>query len=68
MTKGAQPGMVRGWIMLSDGGVLSLALRDQPLGCCFRLLKTQSNDWRLLLFAVLVPLGLLASYGQGWTA
>jgi hypothetical protein len=68
MTKGAQPGMVRGWIMLSDGGALSPALRDQPLGCCFRLLKTQSNDWRFPLFAVLVPLGLLASYGHGWTA
>jgi hypothetical protein len=60
--------MVRGWIMLSDGDVLSLALRDQPLGCCFRLLKTQSNDWRFPLFAALVPLGLLARYGHGWTA
>jgi hypothetical protein len=60
--------MVRGCVTLFGGDVQSPALRDQPLGCCFRLRKTQSNDWRLLLFAVLVPLGLLASYGQGWTA
>ena len=54
--------------MLFGGDVWSLALRAQPLGCLSRLLKTQLNDWRLLLFAALAPHGLPVGYGRGWTA
>jgi hypothetical protein len=54
--------------MLFGGDAQLPALRDQPLGCLFRLLKTQSKDWHLHLFVALVPLGLPVSYGRGWTA